>query len=68
MAKDRMKSVDATVKRELANLVAKDVAPGFNCLITLTGVKTSPDLRHCQVFISVMGTESQKKEVMDFFA
>ena len=66
MPKDRMRSVDSTVKKVLANLFAKDVCPSFTCLITLADVKTSPDLRHCNVFVSVMGTPKQKREVMKF--
>ena len=66
MPKDRMRSVDSTVKKVLANLFAKDVSPSFTCLITLADVKTSPDLRHCNVYVSVLGTPKQKQEVMRF--
>jgi ribosome-binding factor A len=66
MAKDRMRSVDSTVKKELANLFSKDVFPNFECLITLAAVKTSPDLRHCSVFVSIMGTPKQKGDVRKF--
>lgn len=66
MPKDRMRSVDSTVKRELAILFSRDVVPNFECLITLTDVKTSPDLRHCQVYVSIMGSPKQKRSVMDY--
>jgi ribosome-binding factor A len=66
MAKDRMRSVDSTVKKELAILFARDVFPVFDCLITLAGVKTSADLRHSQVYVSIMGTPKQKRDVMNF--
>ena len=66
MAKDRMRSVDATVKKILANLFSKDVFPAFTCLITLADVKTTPDLRQCNVYVSVLGTPKQKREVMKF--
>ncbi len=68
MAKDRMRSVDATVKKVLANLFSKDVFPNFSCSITLAAVKTTSDLRHCSVYVSVMGTPKQKREVMKFLA
>lgn len=68
MAKDRMRSVDATVKKILANLFSKDVFPSFSCLITLVDVKTSPDLKHCKVFVSVLGSDAEKGEVMTFLA
>ena len=66
MSKDRMRSVDATVKKELANLFSKDVFPAFTCLITLADVRTSPDLKHCKVFVSVLGSNKQKHEVMNY--
>lgn len=66
MPKDRMRSVDATVKKELANLFSKDLFPSFSCLITLADVKTSPDLKHCKVYVSVLGSVKQKREVMDY--
>ena len=66
MAKDRMRSVDSTVKKELANLFSKDVFPNFECLITLTDVKTSSDLRTCSVFVSILGSSKQKYSVMKF--
>ncbi|MCM8534902.1 MAG: 30S ribosome-binding factor RbfA [Lentisphaeraceae bacterium] len=66
MSKDRMRSVDSTVKKELALLFAKDVVPNFECLITLTDVKTSADLRHCQVYVSVLGSSAQKHKVMKY--
>ena len=64
MAKERMRSVDATVKKEMANIFTKLIFPLFdNCLITITDVRTSPDLRYCQIFVSVMGDKKSKKDV-----
>jgi len=67
MAKDRMRSVDATVKKELSTLFVKDVFPAFtNCLITLAEVKTTSDLRQCNVYVSIMGSIGEKQKVMKF--
>ena len=67
MAKDRMRSVDATVKKELSTLFSKDVFPAFStCLITLTDVKTTPDLRQCNVYVRIMGSPSDKQKVMKY--
>ena len=64
MAKERMRSVDATVKKEMGNIFTKLIFPLFeNCLITITDVRTSPDLRYCQIFVSVMGDAKAKREV-----
>ena len=66
MSKDRMRSVDATVKKELANKFSKDLFPSFSCLITLADVKTTPDLKHCKVYVSILGSNKEKHEVINF--
>jgi len=37
----------------------KDRRIGF---VTVTGVQVSPDLRHARIFVSLMGSEKEKKE------
>ena len=32
--------------------------------MTVTGVQMSPDLRHAKVFVSLMGSENEKKETL----
>jgi ribosome-binding factor A len=39
----------------------KDPRIGF---VTVTGVETSPDLRHARVFVSVLGSESKRAETL----
>ena len=40
----------------------KDRRVGF---VTVTGVQMSPDLRHAKIFVSLMGSESEKKESLE---
>jgi ribosome-binding factor A len=40
----------------------KDRRVGF---VTVTGVRISPDLRHAKIFVSLMGSENEKKESLD---
>ena len=40
----------------------KDRRVGF---VTVTGVQLSPDLRHARIFISLMGSESEKEESLE---
>ncbi len=40
----------------------KDRRVGF---VTVTGVQVSPDLRHARIFVSLMGSESEKKETLE---
>ena len=37
----------------------KDRRIGF---VTITGVQMSPDLKHAKIFVSMMGSEEEKKE------
>jgi ribosome-binding factor A len=66
MAKDRMRVVDSTIQKELSAVFIREVFPCFDCLITVTGVQTSTDLRHCNVYVSIMGSEKQKRDVIAF--
>jgi ribosome-binding factor A len=60
---DRMRRVNAAVKEVLAEAVGelRDPRIGF---ITVTGVETSPDLRHAQVFVSVLGSEAKREKTL----
>ena len=54
MTTGRMRRVDEAVRQVIGDAVAelKDPRVGF---VTVTDVKTSPDLRHARVYFSVLG-------------
>src|SRR6185503_20444266 len=56
---DRMRRVNEAVREVVSEAVGelKDPRIGF---VTITGVETSPDLRHARVFVSVLGSESKR--------
>ncbi len=57
-----MRRVDGTVRAVLSDAIAtqlKDPRVGF---VTVTAVKTSPDLRHANVYVSVLGDETARAE------
>src|SRR5436190_19757797 len=58
---DRMRRVNEAVRQVLSEAVGelKDPRIGF---VTVTGVKTSPDLRHARVYVSVFGPEAQQRK------
>ena len=58
---DRMRRVNESLRAVLAEAVneLKDPRIGF---ITVTGVETSPDLRHAKVFVSVLGSERKREQ------
>src|ERR687894_3238477 len=60
---ERMRRVNESVRQVLSEAVGqlKDPRIGF---VTVTGVETSPDLRHAQVFVSVLGSESKREKTL----
>ena len=60
----RMTRVNELLKREIADLIEKYIEHRKGCLISVTEVKTTPDLRQAKVHISILGGENEKKELM----
>ena len=60
MTTARMRRVNESLRQVLSEalLALKDPRIGF---ITVTGVDTSPDLRHARVFFSVLGGEKKRQ-------
>ena len=58
-----MRRVNEAVREVLSEAVGelKDPRIGF---VTVTGVKTSPDLRHATVFVSVLGSERKRAQTL----
>jgi ribosome-binding factor A len=57
MATGRMRRVDEAIRQVIGDAVAgelKDPRVGFT---TVTDVRTSPDLRHARVYVSVLGAD-----------
>ncbi len=52
---ERMRRVNESVRQVLAEAVPELKDPRIG-LVTLTGVDTSPDLRHATVYVSVLGS------------
>jgi ribosome-binding factor A len=61
MTSDRMRRVDEAMREVLSSAIQselKDPRVGF---VTVTAVDTAPDLRHARVFVSVLGTDAERK-------
>jgi len=54
MATDRMRRVNHLVREVLGEAIPELKDPRIG-LVTITGVETSPDLRHARVYVSVFG-------------
>jgi ribosome-binding factor A len=64
---DRMRRVNEAVREVVSEALGelKDPRIGF---VTVTGVETSPDLRHARVFVSVLGSEAKRAKTLDGLA
>ena len=60
---ERMRRVNESLRQVLSEalLELKDPRIGF---VTVTGVQTSPDLRHATVYVSVLGGEKKRNASM----
>jgi ribosome-binding factor A len=64
MSGQRMRRVDEAMRQVLGDLAQelKDPRVGF---VTVTDVKTSPDLRHARVYVSVLGDEPAREATLE---
>jgi ribosome-binding factor A len=65
MGDGRMRRVDEAVRAVLSEAIAKDLQDPRVGFVTVTGVKTSPDLRHARVYVSVLGDEQARSESLE---
>ena len=65
MTADRMRRVDEAMREVLSGAITselKDPRVGF---VTVTSVDTAPDLRHARVYVSVLGTDPERRRSLD---
>lgn len=65
MAGARMRRVDEAVRAVLSEAIAKDLRDPRVGFITVTAVKTSPDLRHARVYVSVLGDDQVRADSLE---
>jgi ribosome-binding factor A len=65
MAGERLRRVDKAVLQVLSDAVATDLKDPRVGFVTVTGVKTSPDLRHARVYVSVLGDDAVREASLD---
>src|SRR5438270_9957682 len=68
MSRGRMRRVDEAVRAVLSDAIATDLKDPRVGFVTVTGVKTSPDLRYARVYGSVLGSEPEREQSMEGLA
>ena len=65
MSAERMRRVDVAMRQVLGDALAQDLKDPRVGFVTVTDVKTSPDLRHARVYVSVLGDEPTQQASLD---
>jgi ribosome-binding factor A len=68
MSDGRMRRVDEAVREVLSDAIATDLSDPRVGFVTVTAVKTSPDLRHARVYVSVLGDEQARDQSLSALA
>jgi ribosome-binding factor A len=65
MAKDRMRRVNEAVREVLSVAIGNELKDPRIGFVTVTSVRTSPDLRHASVYVSVLGDQHQRAQSLE---
>jgi ribosome-binding factor A len=65
MGTGRMRRVDEAIRQVIGEAVAGEVKDPRVGFITVTDVKTSADLRHARVYVSVLGDAQQRQASLE---
>ncbi len=69
MVARRVQRVNELIREIISELLSREVMdPRLRGIISVTEVDTSPDLRNAKVYISVLGSEEEKKQVEEGLA
>jgi len=68
MSGSRMRRVDEAVRAVLSDVITQELKDPRVGFVTVTAVKTSPDLRHARVYVSVLGDEAVRTESLSGLA
>jgi ribosome-binding factor A len=53
------------IHHEVSLMVSRDMKDRRIGFVTVTGVQLSPDLRHARIFVSLMGSEDEKRASLE---
>jgi ribosome-binding factor A len=64
MATSRMRRVNEVMREVLGTAISEGLQDPRIGFVTVTAVDTSPDLRHAQVHVSVLGSEREREATL----
>jgi len=60
----RTDRIDAQLREEIGSILSRDVADPRIGFVTVTAVETAPDLSHARVWVSIIGTATERTETV----
>lgn len=61
----RTQRVNGLLRAEISELLKRQVKdPRLGVFVSVTEVRSSPDLRHAKVFVSILGSQHERKEAL----
>ena len=64
MHRRRIERLNEQIKRELMDMMRRDLGDPRIALATVTAVETTPDLYHARVYVTGMGGEEERKSAL----
>ena len=67
MRKNSVKNtrINAEVQRELSRIISREIKdPRINPMTSVVEAVVTPDLKYCKAYISVMGSDEEKKDTI----
>jgi ribosome-binding factor A len=58
----RPQRIALQIQHEVSMMISRDMKDRRIGFVTVTGVQMSPDLRHARIFVSLMGSDEERKE------
>lgn len=65
MSGSRLRRVDEAVRAVLSDAITQELKDPRVGFVTVTAVRTSSDLRHARVYVSVLGDDEARAECME---
>ena len=61
---ERTKRLDELLREEISTIVAREIDDPRVGFVTITDVEVSPDLRHANVWVSVIGSDEERRQAV----
>lgn len=65
MKAQRIAKIDHEIQRTLGTLISQELQDPRLAFVTVTHVEVSDDLRHCKVYVSVIGDRQAARQSLD---